>query len=64
MYVRHYYPKVILSIQFRTFGSLLIFSLCIPLGWAVFKCAAGPLAFLRTVFGLPLGKKSTASRSK
>ena len=56
------FPKFFSSIYFRTFGSLTIFAVCILLGWAIGKCAVGPLAPLRPVFGLPLGKPSGQAR--
>ena len=55
LYVQQY-PKVFSSIYFRTFGSLLIFCVCILLGWLIGKCAVGPFARLRPVFGLPIGR--------
>ena len=56
------YPTFFSTIYFRTFGSLAIFAICILLGWAIGKCAAGPLACLRPVFGLPLAKTSPSPR--
>ena len=60
LYVQQY-PNVFPTIYFRTFGSLGIFTVCILLGWLIGKCAVGPLAWLRPVFGLPFGRRSASS---
>ena len=60
LYVQQY-PKVFSSIYFRTFGSLLIFCVCILLGWLIGKCAVGPLVPLRPVFGLPSVRRPASS---
>ena len=62
LYVQRF-PTFFSTIYFRTFGSLTIFAVCILLGWAIGKCAVGPLAMLRPVFGLPLGKTSGHART-
>jgi len=60
LYVQQY-PKAFSTIYFRTFGSLLIFCVCILLGWLIGKCTVGPLAPLRPVFGLPSVRRPASS---
>ncbi len=60
LYVQQY-QEVFFSIYFRTFGCLTIFAVCILLGWLIGKCAVGPFARLRPVFGLPSGRRPASS---